>query len=234
MLDFSVRCECGQEHSVATTQAGTSLACLCGRSIEVPRLGELRARAGLQPVAENAVEITRRLTKEGKLPTGKCCLICGATTDSIYTPVAECETESSQTRHDWASRVIVILLASPLFVLSYLFSGRGDEIVATHGRDTHVGLPLRICERCQNTSSKSSLTTWRMFLWLTIFCAVGLLFWHWEWSIGALVIAVVVASFKPDPLKSRRQIIRAAVMAIPEYKQLWADFPDAKLRLPDA
>ncbi len=39
---YLLDCECAARHSVGTHQAGTELACECGRTLSVPRLGELR------------------------------------------------------------------------------------------------------------------------------------------------------------------------------------------------
>ena len=45
-MKYEVRCECGKAHRVAGTDAGTSLRCPCGQTVEVPSLHQLRTAAG--------------------------------------------------------------------------------------------------------------------------------------------------------------------------------------------
>lgn len=44
MEEFAVTCECGASLSALATQAGSTVACRCGRQVKVPRLSELRER----------------------------------------------------------------------------------------------------------------------------------------------------------------------------------------------
>lgn len=42
MAQYLLSCECGQQHTVDQTQAGESLVCSCGRTLDVPQLRVLR------------------------------------------------------------------------------------------------------------------------------------------------------------------------------------------------
>ena len=45
-MKYEVRCECGKAHAVTGADAGASLACDCGQTVEVPPLHQLRTLAG--------------------------------------------------------------------------------------------------------------------------------------------------------------------------------------------
>ena len=45
-MEFSIRCQCGREIEVASPEAGTDVACVCGLVVEVPSLAELRRATG--------------------------------------------------------------------------------------------------------------------------------------------------------------------------------------------
>jgi len=50
-MEFELPCDCGRRVSVSAVQAGTTVTCDCGQAMSVPRLGELRKLAGLEPTA---------------------------------------------------------------------------------------------------------------------------------------------------------------------------------------
>jgi hypothetical protein len=51
-MQVRLRCECGREILVTTGDAGASLACACGRTVEVPSLEEFRKLPAVAPPAD--------------------------------------------------------------------------------------------------------------------------------------------------------------------------------------
>ena len=52
-MSYQVTCACGKSHAVTLADAGTSLPCGCGRTVEVPPLHKLREHAGETALADD-------------------------------------------------------------------------------------------------------------------------------------------------------------------------------------
>src|SRR5262249_42237017 len=100
-MDLSVTCDCGKNIKVSAAQSGSGLNCSCGRTIDVPALGELRRLAGHSRYDVGIVDRLRQLSSEGSLPLGNNCLNCGLATDCISTCRIECERPWSKENGYW-------------------------------------------------------------------------------------------------------------------------------------
>ena len=78
---YSVDCECQQTLEVHAGQAGTVVACQCGRGVSVPRLSDLRVRAGEGAFESGVTSKIERLVGTGELPHGGECVVTGIPTD---------------------------------------------------------------------------------------------------------------------------------------------------------
>lgn len=56
---YLLTCECEAKHPVGAHQAGSQLACECGRTLQVPRLGELRQLPREEAATTAAAETSR-------------------------------------------------------------------------------------------------------------------------------------------------------------------------------
>jgi len=91
MTNYSVECACGESNAVAQSQAGSTISCSCGQSLEVPRLSELRQSAGEQAYESGIMDVIQRKVASGELPSNDICLVSGLPTKDILWVNVECE-----------------------------------------------------------------------------------------------------------------------------------------------
>jgi len=146
-MEYQIPCECGVVTDVSEGAAGARLPCVCGRTIVVPSLRDLRRQAGLPELLPSPEMAVEALLLAGRLPEENHCVLCGiATVDSVY-----CHTECERAyTHDGRPPWWVWLLA----FLS--FGWIGAAVVASSprqetewGKDRIFDLPLRICAACR-------------------------------------------------------------------------------------
>ena len=86
---YPVPCACGVVHEVSAGSAGSTFACECGKTVEVPSLVRLKASVGQSSVSAD-FELARILGT-GRLPVEDTCGVCGLKTDyKLQVPVV-CE-----------------------------------------------------------------------------------------------------------------------------------------------
>lgn len=141
---YPVVCACGLTHQVTGGQAGSSIACGCGRNVEVPTLGTLKRSVGLSAVSADW-EIERRL-KEGSLPLEDACVLCGAETRDTLRVGVQCE--RSEVKSDFKWWYWVFLPLGPIFRWVLRYARRTDRRRRL-GRDVAFRLPVRVCEECE-------------------------------------------------------------------------------------
>ncbi len=144
-MEYSVTCACQRVIPVAAAQAGTEVACACGRAVKVPRLSQLRTATGKAAYKPTVIEAIERLTREGDLPFSETCALCGMPTSDSIELYAECE----RARYRPPSVVPWWLLWLPWAPVIWLMSKFLPLPGETQGRDTGVTLPLRVCKRDQ-------------------------------------------------------------------------------------
>lgn len=141
---MSYRIDCGgchRRHDVEATQAGSSLSCMCGSVVEVPKLSTLRAKAGETPIEQNTIERIRSMIAAEKLPLGNTCPYSSRPADTTIYFAVQCESRWTKAGTSFTDRVAAFLLAIWLHVIIQ-DSGPVEE----HGRDTIVELPVRVAD----------------------------------------------------------------------------------------
>jgi hypothetical protein len=145
-MTYSITCECGRTVPVAAAMAGGKAICTCGTENAVPRLSQLRVAAGQGAFDASSIDVVRRLVREGQLPTGAQCEVCGSATSETLHCTVLCE-QTVVTGGGSDRWWILTLLLLPLGFL-YWRSGSSQPL-KQHGRDVHVEVPLRICSGCR-------------------------------------------------------------------------------------
>lgn len=144
-MSYSVSCACGVTHAVSATQAGSRIACACGRSLDVPTLSSLRKSAGESPFPLSTVERIQAMIRDGSLPSGDVCPYSGrAANDTVFFHV-QCERawERGGDSRQIAEIILYFLLCGwvgALFVAAR--SKPAKQMV--FGRNTLLEVPLRI------------------------------------------------------------------------------------------
>lgn len=142
---YPVTCECGKEHAVTGGQAGSTVACECGRTVEVPTLGTLKRSVGQSAVSADW-EIEHRL-KEGSLPVETECVLCGAMTTDTLPVRVECERAEVKSAFKWWYFVFFPL--GMWFLIGMIVAQlTGRERL--EGRDVAFRLPVRVCAGCRS------------------------------------------------------------------------------------
>jgi len=147
-MNYEVRCECGKAHAVTAADAGASLGCACGRTVEVPPLHQLRADAG-QDVLSPVVRV-QALLLDGRLPGTRACACCRCDTGGLVQARVQCQwaivSSGGPSRADMIGGC---LLSAWLGLLLHFF--RRSAPPKEHGQDIVVILPLPVCEACRPT-----------------------------------------------------------------------------------
>ncbi len=147
-MSYEVECACGKAHAVSAADAGASLSCACGRTVEVPALHRLRMAAGEAGVSP-AVQLQAMLVNN-ELPGTADCACCHRATDHLIRVTVTCERATPVSRGD-DSIVNRALLSGCLLLLTgwFFWSWRTSNAPpAMHGTDLSFFLPVRVCEVC--------------------------------------------------------------------------------------
>ena len=144
--EYRVTCECGAFQQVGSGQAGSVIACDCGKQISVPRLAELRSMAGEDPYAINAVQAIRRAFNTDELPSSDCAC-CGGPARVLVRCRVVCERSfrvKQSEEPEWGFGSFLLSLVSPLWI-----SGSRKQ-TESRGRDTEALLVLSLCHACRS------------------------------------------------------------------------------------
>jgi hypothetical protein len=143
-MSYEVRCECGKTRAVGAADAGTSVRCPCGRSVDVPPLHVLRASVG-EPSISPIIQIQALLTR-GELPGARDCACCHRVTDHLIRVSVVCERAIPQ-----GPSVATTAATGCLMILTGIFifsSSSASAASAQHGSEVSFILPVRMCEGC--------------------------------------------------------------------------------------
>ncbi|MEO2091050.1 MAG: hypothetical protein ABGY75_16390 [Gemmataceae bacterium] len=144
---YPVVCECGKTHPVGGGAAGSSLACGCGRTVEVPTLTALKASAGGEGLAPE-MEIEGLLLAR-KLPLEPDCALCRRPTDDKFHCQVRCEAPTLKPPMTFWQLVLMVLffpfLGAKLFFAAVLIDKADGTLT---GRDVSFRLPVRMCRAC--------------------------------------------------------------------------------------
>lgn len=152
-MQYQVHCECKKSITVSGSDAGASVRCPCGKTVEVPPLHKLRASAG-QAVLSPALRI-ETLLMEGRLPGTRACAVCSRDTDDRSRVSVVCARgflkDDSSSRDQIAAGCLFGLLvggATGLFGANRIMSGESVNMKPM-GQDVAFTLPLPVCEGCR-------------------------------------------------------------------------------------
>lgn len=142
-MEYSVHCECGRSHPIQATQAGALLLCQCGRRVDIPTLSSLRSSAGESPIPLNTIQQIRAMIRDGTLPANEICPMSGRPATTVIWLHIQCE--RVWTENAGGGRDLPKLLA-PLLRLHLREAARWESYkpAIIKGRDTSVGVPLRV------------------------------------------------------------------------------------------
>ncbi len=150
---FGVDCECGAVIPVDASQAGATVSCRCGRIVQVPRLSQLRTRAGLAAHETNIRDSILRMIDDQLLPWGQCCAVTGMPTQDVMWLDIQCETT-----HAKGGRVRPLLAMCSFFVPGGLLAValRSRQPAEIHGRDIIIRVPLLVQQDQQAALRRST------------------------------------------------------------------------------
>ena len=149
MATFSTSCECGATLPVTAADAGSQVACQCGRTFRVPRLSELRRAQGMDGCESNVRDTIARMIREGSLPWGGACAMTGVPTHDVMFFDVQCERSYKKggglSKAGFALLVLSLFACFPVAILMWVFAWdflttRVEQV----GRDTVITVPLRV------------------------------------------------------------------------------------------
>lgn len=139
---YPLKCDCGATHRVTSGQAGSSVACACGKGVSVPSYSVLRTLAADDwPTADVELDARRRL---GQLPLETECVLCGTRTDGVRNFVVELERPQVSTQRP----IWLTLLLLPLGWIGWIIEMMVPEQTVVVGEHKQIELPVRVCGRC--------------------------------------------------------------------------------------
>jgi hypothetical protein len=145
-MSYDVRCACGKAHAVSAADAGASLRCGCGGTVEVPALHRLRTAAGEAGVSP-AVQIQGMLL-QNELPGTRACACCHRDTDHRIRVSVVCERVITVSPHASGSAALLGCFALGLAGLLAGWVAKAGLPPKQHGTDVSFTLPVCVCEVC--------------------------------------------------------------------------------------
>jgi len=145
---YKVRCGCTQMHFVTAGDAGSSLRCACGRTVEVLPLHLLRTAGG-----ESAIPLlvqVRSLILNGQLPGTRHCARCHQPTNGMMRVGIACEPTPGESESH--SEPAVGCLLGLIFgsVSSGAVTGAISHIAQEESPDVSLVVPLPVCDSCRS------------------------------------------------------------------------------------
>lgn len=125
---------------MTASQAGSTFACQCGRSVVVPTLSTLRKSAGESAIPLSSIERIEIMLRNGELPTGDICPVSGRPTDDTIQFHVQCEKMWVRGGSSFWQVLAYVLFFGWLGLLIH----QEPEEVERFGRETSILIPLRI------------------------------------------------------------------------------------------
>lgn len=143
-----VTCECSQRREVTPAQCGTSVKCFCGRSLNVPRLSELKRQCGQSNLT--TIEQARLQASQDQDGATRQCAACDLRAGVTTYCTIQCE--STVTKGSGFMGNFVLMWIN---LIGGLMASRNYSNPEVHGRNTAIRIPIAICEDCMTTFAKS-------------------------------------------------------------------------------
>lgn len=151
-MNLSVDCECGKVIAVSSASAGDTVRCPCGRLVIVPPLSEMRRRAGLAPIPQNAAEKVKSLISSSELPDNKLCPFTGRLADTTIWLRVDCESKwirGKEPLNDHLKLLFIFLFGWVGAVIALL---RSNKPIEEFGREVYVEIPLKVSGDALNST----------------------------------------------------------------------------------
>ncbi len=143
---YPVVCDCGKTHQVTSGAAGSTLACVCGRMVEVPSLTALKASVGGEGLAPE-MEIEGLLLAR-KLPLEPDCALCHRLTEDKFHCQVRCEAPTLKPPMSFWQYALALAFIPFVGVKALLTAALLRDTGVLTGRDVSFRLPVRICGAC--------------------------------------------------------------------------------------
>lgn len=159
---YSIDCDCGNQISVSATQAGCDVSCACGETLSVPSLSILRKSIGRDAYEAGTIDTINSLIRNGELPAGDVCAVCGLPTENTCWLHVTCErtwTRTSPLGIGWFGTIAAACFGWIAFRIN-----SADEAPTIVGRDRNVDVPLRVRPEHAKRLSKMSSRKLRTLL----------------------------------------------------------------------
>jgi hypothetical protein len=146
-MGYQVTCDCGKAHPVTAADAGSSLPCDCGRTVEVPALHELKLQSGETALSADAQ--LEGMLLNGTFPGAPECVCCHRPTNHIVTAHITCDRPTVKSTGDPDATLLgcLFMMLPGIWILP-----RGSRERRIYGRDVQYTVPLRVCEQCERES----------------------------------------------------------------------------------
>lgn len=153
-MAYHVPCECGVATAVTAGQAGGEIVCVCGRTVAVPLLSQLRRSVG-EPTSPTPELTIPALLSTGVVPGPPGCAGCGGPAKPAEI-AADCErpVEEREGVFSLLARFLLIILFGWTM---YIFLRTQNRPATTHGRDVQILLRLRLCFDCRTRATARSI-----------------------------------------------------------------------------
>jgi len=141
---YPVPCDCGTVREVLAGDAGSSFACDCGKTVDVPSLVKLKASVGQSTVSAD-FELDQMIGSNA-LPVEDTCGVCGLRTMNKAFVEVMCDREEEKKGIEKQAALGGFFGWAIGWFLAYLRK-RGQPGKAI-GQNLRCHLPIRVCEGC--------------------------------------------------------------------------------------
>ena len=148
MQQLFIECECCRQTAVTPAQCGGSVACMCGRILEVPHLRQLRADNGLGNLS--AIDRLNVLGRSGPLRLGKGCVICSTRQGNTHELLLECQKPQIFGEANWLTNLVVMVLGG---FGRLLHMNEQRQLIAS-GEERIVRCAIEVCNDCFESNAK--------------------------------------------------------------------------------
>jgi hypothetical protein len=145
-MAYTVRCLCGNQLEVTAGQAGTQVACTCGKTVTVPRLSELRSQAGESAGgASPELAILYTYANDNQPVGADRCLNCDTPTTNRLACSIEYERPWLKGERSFISWLVAFLIFG-IYAIIYSLIRRGETVF---GEQKVFRLAVTICPSCE-------------------------------------------------------------------------------------
>ena len=144
---YRVTCECGKAFRVTSGEAGSSLPCVCGKTVVVPALSKLRESV-VASADTPEVEFDARL-RTGQLPIERKCVLCQSETEQVTMISMRCKQ-----RQELAVMPLLLGLLYLVPCVGWIAALLGAAVAVKTIRergtveDAVIDFPVRVCPKC--------------------------------------------------------------------------------------